>query len=156
MPSMQERKRRESGAALIVAMMMLAMMGVIGLAALDTAALDQQAAGYQSRKRVSFYAAEAGVAEALANLRSTGTPAVTATTLGDSASFPHGQPVYAQAPGTSIEKLGSTSVNGMTMNIAQGGSSTFSIDYWKFEVEGQEQSGTKSRIEVAAGRFTGN
>lgn len=153
---MLDRNHRESGAALIIAMLVLAMMGVIGLAALDTVQLDQQAAGYQSRKRVSFYAAEAGVAEALASLQLSGTPAVTNTTLGDTASYPHGQPVYQLAPGSTIDKLGSTGVDGMTINIGQGGSPTFKIDYWRFQVEGQDQSGTTSRIEVAAGRFTGN
>lgn len=156
MPTVYLRKRREGGAALIIAMMVLAIMGVIGLSALETVALDQQAAGYQSRKRVAFYAAEAGVAEALATLSSSGTPVIRVTTLGDTALFPHGQPGYQLAPGTTIEKLGSSAASGMSLNISQGGAATFQVDFWKFEVEGQEQSGTISRIEVAAGRLTGN
>lgn len=155
MRTMTERKRREAGMALIIAMVMLAVMGIVGLAALDTVSLDQQAAGYQSRKRVSFYAAEAGVAEALATLRADGTPVVTTTTLGDTSSYPHGQPGYALAAGTTIDKLGSSSMDEMEMNIDQGGAATYQIDYWKFEVEGQDVSGTTSRLEVAAGRFTG-
>ena len=68
------RRSRQDGSALIIAMVMLALMGVIGLAALDTVTLDQQVASYQSRKRVAFYAAEAGVAEAFATLEASGTP----------------------------------------------------------------------------------
>lgn len=153
--TMSERKRRESGMVLIVAMVMLAVMGIVGVAALDTVSLDQQAAGYQSRKRVSFYAAEAGVAEGLATLRSNGTPTVTSTDLGDPAAYPHGQPGYALAAGTTIEKLGSSSMNGMAMNIDQGGAATYQVDYWRFEIAGQDASGTTSKVEVAAGRFTG-
>ena len=151
-----ERKRREGGAALIVAMLMLSMMGVIGLAALDTVTLDQRVAGYQSRKRVSFYAAEAGVSEALATLQATGAPSVTATTLGDSSSYPHGQPTYGIAPGTTIDKIGGGNMDGMTLNISQGATSKYQMEYWKLEVEGAEAAGTTSRVEIAAGRFVGN
>lgn len=137
-------------------MLMLAMMGVIGLAALDTVTLDLRTAAYQGRKRVSFYAAEAGVAEALASLASTGTPSVSVTSLSDPASYPNGQPQYDLAPGTNIEKLGDGTIPGMAINIGQGGASTYQIEYWKFEIQGQEQAGTTSRIQVAAGRFVGS
>ena len=55
-------RRRESGAALFVAVLMLAMMGLVGLASLDTVMRDRQVAGFQSRARTALYAAEAGVA----------------------------------------------------------------------------------------------
>jgi hypothetical protein len=47
---------------LFVAVLMLAMMGLIGLASMDTVMRDRQVAGFQSRARTALYAAEAGVA----------------------------------------------------------------------------------------------
>ena len=54
-------KRRESGSALIVTVMLLLLLGVIGLSALDTVMRDQQVAGFQNRSTAAFYAAEAGL-----------------------------------------------------------------------------------------------
>lgn len=63
---MNERQRkREEGAALLVAVLVLALMGVIGLSAMETVTRDRQVAGYQSRAQTALYAAEAGVAIAL-------------------------------------------------------------------------------------------
>ena len=61
-----DSNRQEAGSALLVAVLILALMGVIGLAALDTVTRDRQVAGYQSRAQTALYAAEAGVAVALA------------------------------------------------------------------------------------------
>ncbi|MGH0037789.1 MAG: pilus assembly PilX N-terminal domain-containing protein [Myxococcota bacterium] len=56
------RSRRQRGTALFVAVLMLAMMGLIGLASMDTVMRDRQVAGFQSRARTALYAAEGGVA----------------------------------------------------------------------------------------------
>jgi hypothetical protein len=61
--------RRESGAALLVAVLLLAMLGVIGLASMETVTRDRQVAGFQNRARASLYAAEAGVAHATGIIR---------------------------------------------------------------------------------------
>jgi len=45
--------------------MMLVLMGLIGIAALDTMTKDRQVAGFQNRARLAFYAADAGVATGL-------------------------------------------------------------------------------------------
>ncbi len=67
---MVERARRgERGAALLVAVLMLALMGVIGLASMDIVTRDRQIAGFQKRAQTSLYAAEAGVALGLALVR---------------------------------------------------------------------------------------
>ena len=55
-------RKHEGGAALLIAMLILAFMGVIGLASLDTVTRDRQVAGFQSRAQTALYAAEAGVA----------------------------------------------------------------------------------------------
>ncbi len=61
--------RRESGAALLVAVLMLALIGVAGLASMDTVAKDRQIAGFQNRSKPALYAAEAGVAAAIGLIR---------------------------------------------------------------------------------------
>lgn len=59
-------RRREEGAALLVAVLVLALMGIIGLSSMETVARDRQMAGYQSRAQTALYAADGGVATALA------------------------------------------------------------------------------------------
>jgi hypothetical protein len=61
--------RRESGTALVVAVLLLAMLGVIGLASMETVTRDRQVAGFQNRGRVALYAADAGVAHAIGIIR---------------------------------------------------------------------------------------
>lgn len=62
-------RRHESGAALLVAVLLLALMGVIGLASMETVSRDRQIAGYQKRSQTALYAAEAGVAAAVGLIR---------------------------------------------------------------------------------------
>jgi hypothetical protein len=61
--------KREGGAALLVAVLMLALMGIVGLASMDTVSRDRQVAGFQKRAVTSLYASEAGVARALGLIR---------------------------------------------------------------------------------------
>ena len=62
-------RKHESGAALLVAVLLLAMLGVIGLASMETVTRDRQVAGFQNRARVALYAAEGGVAQAVGIIR---------------------------------------------------------------------------------------
>ncbi|HEY8156881.1 MAG TPA: PilX N-terminal domain-containing pilus assembly protein [Myxococcota bacterium] len=62
-------RKHEAGAALLIAMLLLAMLGVIGLASMETVTRDRQVAGFQNRGRVALYAAEAGVAHATGIIR---------------------------------------------------------------------------------------
>lgn len=66
---MQDARRNERGAALLLAVLFLALMGIIGLASMDTVTRDRQVAGYQSRAQTALYAAEAGLNFALALVR---------------------------------------------------------------------------------------
>ncbi|MFP6641339.1 MAG: pilus assembly PilX N-terminal domain-containing protein [Myxococcota bacterium] len=54
--------RRQRGAALLVAVMMLTIMGLIGLGSMELATRDRQVAGFMARVRSALYAADAGVA----------------------------------------------------------------------------------------------
>ncbi len=62
-------RRRESGAALLVAVLLLALMGIVGLASLDTVMRDRQVAGFSSNAQTALYAADAGVAASLDIIR---------------------------------------------------------------------------------------
>jgi hypothetical protein len=57
-------RRRERGVVLFVSVLMLALMGALGIAALDSASVDRQAAGFYNRSNTALFAAEAGVARA--------------------------------------------------------------------------------------------
>jgi len=101
---MSERhtRRSERGAALLVAVLMLVLMGMLGLAALDTVTQDRQVAGFQTRARAAFYAAEAGVGTSKNLVRTAGertvVPVLPTTSLGDTATYPYGRPSFTGDP----------------------------------------------------------
>jgi hypothetical protein len=154
--------RREGGSALIVTVLLLVMLGVIGLAALDTVTRDQQVAGFQTRARLAFYAAEAGVADAkdrlrdvystsaLVNFPSAGTP----VDLGDTATFPYGQPQYYGDPNVAraISYLDAGAIDlGSGMDLREGGEQWFNT-LWRIRVEGRAPGGSTARLDVVATR----
>jgi hypothetical protein len=152
-----QRGRGEQGTALIIAMLLLVMMGMIGLAALETVSRDRQVAGFQSRKGLAFYAAEAGIAVARERIMNNGgEPTVTNTTLGDTQLFPYGQPSFGPDPsldGDGIEDLGGTggSSSAGEMNLAdQGNGPLFQNHLWRIRVQGTAPGGATARIEVVA------
>lgn len=61
--------RDERGVALLVAVMMLSLLGIIGLASMDTVMRDRQVAGFQGRARTALYAGDAGVATGMSLIR---------------------------------------------------------------------------------------
>lgn len=156
---MTNRQRRlQEGSALLIAMLMLVLMGLIGIAALEAVTRDRQVAGYLNRKKLAFYAAEAGVAEALESLKNDLTPTVSTTSLGDSTIHPYGQPSYRPDPTVAdpVEPLGLAGMSGMNMNIGQGGAPTFQLSYWRVNVQGDAPGGSVARLEVAAGALVAN
>lgn len=76
------KRRREQGAAMFLAVMLLILMGALGLVALDTASEDRRIAGFQNRSSAAFQAAEAGVAHAAERARGANLNVPT-TTLSD-------------------------------------------------------------------------
>jgi hypothetical protein len=54
---------------MFLTVLLLALMGGLGLAALDAASRDRDSAGYYNREAASFYAAEAGIAHARAIIK---------------------------------------------------------------------------------------
>jgi len=147
MTAMQQRAHaQEQGSALLVAVLMLVLMGAIGLAALEAVSVDRATAGFQSRQRVAFYAAEAGLAEARETMRNGGTPTVSDTTIGNAADFPHGQPSYEPEE---ITDLGTTAVPGMNL-VMNGNGPTFQLHHYRVGVLGEGPGGTTTRLEMVA------
>jgi hypothetical protein len=147
---MRNARRREQGSALLVAMMMMAMMGLIGVAALDTVTKDRQSAGFQSRNRLAFYAAEGGIAVGLNLVRGvdqrSDKPALAVTALGDAGAYPYGQPQYAGDPAVpdpiSFLKDGGAA-EGMSLQVPV----QFVNTLWQVRVEGRTPEGGRTRLE---------
>lgn len=137
-------------------MMMLVLMGLIGFAALDTVTRDRQIAGFQSRARASFYAAEAGIATGLNAVRSLDTrddtPAVAVTSLGDAATYAAyaGQPSFQGDPaagGTPIAYvMDGAPAEGMNLQVPP----QFVNTLWRIRVEGDTADGAESHVETMA------
>lgn len=145
-------RRRQGGAALLVTVMLLFMMALIGFAALDLVMADQQVAGFQNRKKVAFYAAEAGIAQALESLQANNVPTITAASLGDSSAYPFGQPSYAPdaSAGSAVEDLGQGPMSGMALNIGQNGGPLYQLRFWRIRVQGQAPGGSIARLETVS------
>lgn len=152
--------RREAGSALIVTMLILVLLGMIGLAALDTVSRDQQVAGYQTRSSLAFYAAEAGVADAKDRIRAvfaTGAQVTfpnqaAAVSLGDATIFPYGRPQYFGDPaavgGSAIkyQNAGSRDTGG-GYDLREGRQQWFNT-LWRIQVQGQTSDAAVSRLDV--------
>lgn len=152
---MRTESRREAGSALFVSMMLLVLLGLVGFAALETVTRDTQVAGYQNHKRVAFYAAEAGLVAAIQSLQTTGAAAIVPTNLGDTATYPYGQPSFAldTSNGPALVDLGTSSGGSGGMNLAIGGEGVpvQKVHYWRIKVQGQAPTGTTSRVEALVG-----
>lgn len=170
-------RRRQEGAALFVAVMMLALMGALGIAAMSAVTRDREAAGYYNRNKSAFYAAEAAASRARrriafveqrnddptqANFRP-GVPDAFPTqaapaALGDAALYDREPqlPVYygdpAVAPFIDYVRDG--------MPYRQGGGLNWPPKYkhtlWRINVVGESPDGSSARIEVMETRLLGN
>jgi hypothetical protein len=150
------KNQRESGVALIAALMILALVTTLALSALETTARDQQIAGVQARSRVALQAAEAGLATALATVGS-GTPTLTAADFGDGSVHKGGRPSYRLDPSVTdpVVSLGSVPVPGMSLNI-NGNGPRFQMALWRINVQGSEPNGMTARVEAAAAALWGS
>ena len=152
-------RRRESGAALFVAVLMLALMGALGVAALDAVSSDRQIAGMQNRAKSAFYAAEAGASHGRSLVRTVGartdTPAlptqVAPQTLGDAALYDRENrlPRYyadpAAVPPVRWVRDGGLYSNGGNLQLK---GQKFVNTLWQINVIGESPDGSRSRVEV--------
>jgi Tfp pilus assembly protein PilX len=154
----QQRTRGEGGFALLLTVMVLLLLVSLGFASMNVVETDQQVAGYQNRKKLALHAAEAGVAKAMETLRTTGTPSVPTTQLGDSTLYPHGRPTFRLDTSVAdpIEVIGTANLGGMNLAVGQNGSAQFQVQFWRVHVEGQAPGGTVSRLEVVTGSLLTN
>ena len=65
---------RENGSILLITVLLLLLVAMLGFASLETAGGDQQVAGFQNRRDLALFAADAGLATALETLPSARTP----------------------------------------------------------------------------------
>jgi hypothetical protein len=166
---MQRERRREQGVVMFITVLLLAMMGGLGLAALDSATRDRDTAGYYNRETAAFYAADAGVQHARALVKkitspweqpafpTQGAPA----TLGDNAMYAntiagggalpsyHGDPAFANAIHSDGDSAGQYSEG---MNLQSKGAKAIAT-LWQINVIGQAPNGETARIEAKEVRF---
>lgn len=147
--------RREGGSALLVSVMVLVLMGLMGLAALDTATRDRQTAGLQSRARAAFYAADAGFAAGLNLVRTvderTDRPAMGTTSLGDAATYAvyGGRPTYQGDPAAAdpvVYVMDGGCAEGMSLQVP----CQFVDTLWRIQVQGDTPGGNLARIDASA------
>ena len=146
-------RRREEGAALFVAVMMLVMMGMLGLAALETVSQDGTIAGFQNRARTAFYAAEAGLGMSKGLVRTAGErsdrPGLVQAQLGDGAAYPYGRPEYAADPefADPIRYVldGPPWAQGGDLRV---GKQRLVHTLWQVNVQGATPDGTSARVEA--------
>ncbi len=152
------RQRRQQGSALLIMTLVMALMGIVGFAALEAVTRDQRVAGYQKRKKVAFQAAEAGVSVALHALRVNEDPTCAPGTVGDATAFPLGLPSYSMdtTSGASSSDLGPGAFPGMNMNLGQNNKPKFLMRYWEVHVKGEAPGGSLARIEFASGTLEAN
>jgi type II secretory pathway pseudopilin PulG len=151
--------KREGGAALLIAMLVLVLVSALAISSLETVMRDQQISSVQARKRLALQAAEAGVAAAQGEVSSGVTiPSINLTQLGDAAMYPLGRPTYG--PDTSgeppVTNLGAQAASGMNLRIDGNGAPKFQVQLWRIRVEGTEPGGILSRIETSVSSFKGN
>jgi len=126
-------RRAERGAALLVTMLIMIALALLGVTTLNAVMGDQQISGYQTRTRIAFHAAEAGLATTLANLDGVGAPVIASASLGDAVIYPNGQPAYGPDPAvaTPVEDLGAQAAQGMNLRIGGGGPRRCSAGRWR-------------------------
>ena len=151
-------RKHQRGSALLIVMLVMAMMGLIGFAALEAVTRDQRVAGFMKRKKIAFFAAVAGVSRALYALRTNEDPTFTASTIGDASWFEHGLPTYSldTSGGAASKDLGTGALPGMNLQVGQGGVAKFTIRYWEVNLKGEATGGTVSRIQIASGTIEAN
>ena len=165
---MRNERRREQGVVMFLTVLLLALMGGLGLAALDSAARDRDSAGYYNRETSAFYAADAGVRHARAIIRGVGstdelpafpTEAAPQTVVGGSggnvASNGLPAPVYYGDPAVPnpIRSDGdSAGQYNEGMNLQSKGAKAMAT-LWTINVAGKGPDGARSRIEAKEVKF---
>ena len=156
----RRRGRGEEGAALLVAVLMLMLMGIVGMSSLDTVMRDRQIAGYTSRARSALYAADAGVAAALDLVRTS--PLPTALAPGDclpanvaATNLPNGTMFLPDttAATTNLCMIASADpCSELDASIEVGAGAIYLYTLWDMRIQGQTTDGAIARVQATAQR----
>ncbi len=163
------RRKRESGVALMLAVLLLVAVSGLAISTMQTAASDGTVAGFQNQEQIAFYAAEAGIADARAVVRNMGErsqrpnyPAdypnqANPAELSAPSEFVGGdQPVYYVDPSpptaAPIMWIGDGKACTEGCNMTLGGAKFFHTK-WQINVVGESPSGDQKRLEVVATRL---
>jgi len=168
----EAERRRERGVVMFITVLLLALMGAMGLAALDAATRDRDSAGHYNRETAAFYAAEAGVAHARAIIRGVASTDELPTfpteaapqSMGDTSLYPNGAgasgsgnplPIYYGDPdfANPIRSDGdSAGQYSEGMNLQSKGAKAVAT-LWTINVKGETPDGASSRIEAKEVKF---
>ena len=162
------KRKRQQGAAMFLAVMLLVLMGALGLVALDTASEDRRIAGFQNRSSSAFQAAEAGAAHA-SELARTNILTINPTNLSDVGVYDRegALPSYRADPSplpvgvnpTGIVSAGIGAIDGSSPDAGGG----WKTGKWRINVEGRSPTTagggmdgrmSTSRIELMYGVLT--
>ena len=155
----RSRSRREGGVVLLVSILILALMGVVGLASLDTVMRDRQAAGHQGLSQNALYAADAGVSESLEVLRSEILAA--AVTPGDCLTSPVPEATLSNGAAYGPDDTAVSNEICMTATAedcvelgssAEIGATLFRYTVWNVRTQGTAAGGATARIQATARR----
>jgi len=168
---MRTQRRREQGVVMFLTVLLLALMGGLGLAALESASRDRDSAGYYNRETAAFYASEAGIAHARAIIKNdvesiTDTPAFPTEAAPQSIVGGSGGVVVAASPLPPATYYGDPSEpnpircndgesagqysEGMNLQ-SKGAKATATL--WTINVMGRGPDGASSRIEAKEVKF---
>ncbi len=156
--TIRESRRHERGAALLIAMVLMALMGIIGFASLDTVMRDRQMSGNHSLSQSALYAADAGIAAALEVVR---TEVVTAALApGDcltgsipTVTLPNGSSYRPDptAPPTICMLASAEPCSQIDASIEQG-QPVFLNTVWNLRAEGRAPGGAAARAQATVVR----
>lgn len=160
-----EERRRQAGSALLVCLLLMAMLGLIGMASLETVTMDRRVGGFQSRSNAALYAAEAGVARAMRTLSDANLPAGAAalegflpalatTPVGDASQHPGGAPTFAadDSVANPISYLGAGGPCEEWGTSIEVGGAAYLYSLWDIRVQGETPDGAKKRLQASATR----
>lgn len=150
-------RRRESGAALLVSILLLTAMTLIGFASLNTVMRDREVTGATNRSQTALYGADAAVAATLELLRTTPigtvkiddclTPDVPSGTLPNGVSY--GPDTTASPPPkVCLLSAGKICENyGSNWEMGNGGS-VYREAIWSVRAQGVAPGGATSRVQA--------
>jgi Tfp pilus assembly protein PilX len=145
--------------ALLITLLLLSLMGIIGMASLDTVTRDRQTAGNLKTAQSAFYAADAAVSGSLELVRTevVGQSIAAGDCLGapvPSGSLPNGTTYGpdSTAPDDQICMTGIAEACDELVASAEIGATVFRYSIWNLRTEGNGTAGSVSRIQAAARR----